>query len=807
MRTIIEQQLKHNDCGISAVKIIYNLHNIDVSRNFIEENIYLTENGSGIHDLKDFFDKQHFNARFNLLDLNSLKFNPGKLEKYLPCILPVKSTQGQHYVVVQQIHKKKLLILDPAMGQSYSWSFSELLNRAYAGTANYDFISNSELFENIINEELSAYAIDPRAAADHDKADVINKLTYFSYVKENFGFVNSEAEKNFLQDLLFNQELHTLPKQFRTLKVNGAKLRITAPVVLTVQKGDEVKLPVAGDLTTAKPVNPYRRLVGEMKAYHKLWGIYIASALFAAFIAQLTIFSNQILIDNVLPNYNLNLLVLFAIGLGVFRVFVLILSLYKSFISIHLANIFDNFFLSSFTEKLNTLPIRYIHTFSRGDLSERIKDSLRLKTFFISFFTNILIDGFVTLYSLLILLIINWKIALIVVAILIIFIVWFRIVTPYIRENEKRRFLEKSNLFSSLFENIDGLQVIKSFRLEGLFMRRLSPKIKSILAIQRKMKYVSLVNSGVIEFLIIIAGILIIVFLSKNAITDKTVTIGQIITFIALSRQVFASVSSILEENLDLQENSIILERYFDFGKTQHENVAGTIHKKIRSFNLDTVEFKNVAFHYIPQRPVFSDLNLTINKGDKIQLEGNNGAGKSTFCKVLSLLYLPNGGDILINNEKHVFFNPVSVRKKILLVSNEDVLFNDTIGYNLSFSYNTNASEVLSLAKEVGLYEFIADKPEGLDFIINEQGRNLSTGQRKKILMMRAFLSEAEIIILDETLSGIDKESKEKIENYINSLTERAFIVISHEPLTHLKFSKTLIMQNGTIKQLQHQGI
>jgi subfamily B ATP-binding cassette protein HlyB/CyaB len=140
-------------------------------------------------------------------------------------------------------------------------------------------------------------------------------------------------------------------------------------------------------------------------------------------------------------------------------------------------------------------------------------------------------------------------------------------------------------------------------------------------------------------------------------------------------------------------------------------------------------------------------------------------------------------------------------------VSNEDILFNDTLGYNVSFSYNANAAEILSLAKEVGLYEFIADKPEGLDFIINEQGRNLSTGQRKKILMMRAFLSEAEIIILDETLSGIDIESKEKIENYINTLTDRAFIVISHEPLSHLKFSKTLILQNGTIEQLQHQGI
>ena len=111
------------------------------------------------------------------------------------------------------------------------------------------------------------------------------------------------------------------------------------------------------------------------------------------------------------------------------------------------------------------------------------------------------------------------------------------------------------------------------------------------------------------------------------------------------------------------------------------------------------------------------------------------------------------------------------------------------------------------MAKEIGLYDFIADKPEGLDFIINEQGKNLSTGQRKKILMMRALLSEAELIILDETLSGIDKESKEKIENYLNNQTERSFIIISHEDLEHITFTKTITIKNGGIEQLQLQGV
>src|SRR5215212_2974960 len=345
MNKVTDQQRKHNDCGISAVKTVYNLHNINVTRNYIEENIYLTENGSSLEDIKNFLDKETFNTQFNLLDLNTLKSDPKKFENYVPCIIPGKHSQGEHYVVISGIRNKKLEVLDPAMGDTHKWTFSELMKNAHTATANYDYVNSSQLLQKIISDELSAYGIDSDSdeVSAYDKADIINKLTYFSYIQENFGFSNREAEKKFLKDLLFNQELNTLPKQFRTMKLSGAKLRITAPVVLTVKNRDEARLPNNNVISTENPKNSYRKLISEMKPYQKLWGIYIASALFAAGLSQLTIFTNQILIDNILPSYNINLLVLFAIGVGIFKVFNLILSLFKSFISIHLSNILDNF--------------------------------------------------------------------------------------------------------------------------------------------------------------------------------------------------------------------------------------------------------------------------------------------------------------------------------------------------------------------------------------------------------------------------------------------------------------------------------
>src|SRR3954465_7565879 len=113
MRTI-EQQLMHNDCGLTAVKIIYNLNNINVSRSYIEENIHLDENGSSIHDIKRFFDEQGFKTEFHFLDLNTLKFNSEKLKDLTPCILPIKHPQGLHYVVIRGVSNKNIQILDPA---------------------------------------------------------------------------------------------------------------------------------------------------------------------------------------------------------------------------------------------------------------------------------------------------------------------------------------------------------------------------------------------------------------------------------------------------------------------------------------------------------------------------------------------------------------------------------------------------------------------------------------------------------------------------------------------------------------------
>ncbi|MEY2693470.1 MAG: hypothetical protein RIT03_1861, partial [Bacteroidota bacterium] len=130
---------------------------------------------------------------------------------------------------------------------------------------------------------------------------------------------------------------------------------------------------------------------------------------------------------------------------------------------------------------------------------------------------------------------------------------------------------------------------------------------------------------------------------------------------------------------------------------------------------------------------------------------------------------------------------------------NEDILFNDTLYNNIALGKDISIEAILDMAERISFYDFIAAKEDGLEFIINENGKNLSTGQRKKMLLLRALFAEAELIILDEVLSGMDNESRNQVESLINEEREKIYIIISHEPIHNIQFTNTYKISNGEL--------
>ena len=788
-----DPQLKSNDCGISAVKTIFNIFGKDIDRKYIENQIPIEEKGSRLSDLKTFLDTHGFNSQYKLVDINYIQGNKQSLKELFPFILPVENKDGLHYVVVNELKADKLKIYDPSKGSQYFLSLQELKKKSHYTKSSWDFAQTEEKIVAICSQDLEQYHIKIDEILEQtDSSTLFNKLTYFTYLKQNFGFKNQTAEKDFLLDLLKNQDISSIPKSFKTLKYNNDKIKIKAPLILTInQKKESSKQ----DIPKSENTNLYWQLFKQLGSFKQLWYIYIFAALLSASTAQLAVFTNQLLIDDVLPSYNLGTLLLFAIGLGIYKLFDLGTSIYRSFVGIHLGNILDKYFLNNFDQRINSFSLPYIHSYKKGDLIERISDAMKLKTFFLRFFTSVLIDTFVSIYSLAILFYINWKITFVVVGVMILFYAWFRFITPLLKQNERLRYIRKADFLSKMIEKIEGIQVIKSFRTEYNHSNKIFNSINEYLKIQLRNGYIDLINKAVVAFIIIISSIVILYYLTNDAITNQVITLGQIVTFIALSGKIFSSLKSILDENLTLQENEVILKRFMDFD----EEIKHNPENGIKDFSIEKLQIENLSFGYLPNDDILKNINFEISKSDIVKIEGQNGSGKSTLSKILTALYEPNHGTIIINSNDRKFYNIESIKDKILLVTNEDILFNDTIQENICLGKEISTSKILQLAKQIDFYDFITSKDETLDFIINENGKNLSTGQRKKILLMRALLSKAELIILDEVLSGMDIESRNKVESLINTTKEKTFIIISHEPITNIQFAKKYKITNGEL--------
>lgn len=790
---VTDPQLKSNDGGISSIKTVFNIYQKNISRKYIEQNVPLEEKGSRIADIKNFLNSNGFNANFKLLDVNHINGNINSIRELFPFILPIHTKKGLHYVVVNGLKGQKLKIFDSDKAKEYYLSLQEIKKIAQFTDNHWDLAETEVKIEAICNDELGEYGINYESSLlENGHSALFNKLTYFTYLKDNFGFKDFTTEKNFLLDLLKNQEISAVPKNFKTLKFNNNAIKNSSPLILVAKEKTETE---ETNAPREENTNLYWQLFKQLGKFKKLWYIYIFAALFSASTAQIAVFTNQILIDSILPSYNINTLVLFVIGLSIYKVFDIITTLYKSFVGIHLGNILDKYFLFSFDKKINNSSLSYIHSYKKGDLMERVSDALKLKSFFLKFFTSILVDVFVSLYSLIILFFIDKTLTFVVLGVMILFYVWFKIITPYLKQNERIRYIRKADFLSKMMEKVEGIQVIKSFKIEQFNTDKIFGSINDYLKIQLKNGYVDLLNKIVVSLIVIISTVFILLNLTKSAMITQIITLGQIVTFIALSTKIFSSLKSILEDNLSLQENEVILKRYLDFDEEIQKKAKGGI----TDFEIENIELKNLNFGYLSHENVLKDINLRINKRDKIKIEGQNGSGKSTLSKVLTTLYLPNSGTILVNDKDRKFYEEEKMKDKILLVSTEDILFNDTIKNNICLGKDLPVLELLDKAKEINFYEFIASKEDGLNFLINENGKNLSTGQRKKILLLRTLFSKAEIVILDEVLSGMDIETRKKVELLIENDASKTYIIISHEPILNINFSNKYKIQDGKL--------
>jgi subfamily B ATP-binding cassette protein MsbA len=296
-------------------------------------------------------------------------------------------------------------------------------------------------------------------------------------------------------------------------------------------------------------------------------------------------------------------------------------------------------------------------------------------------------------------------------------------------------------------------------------------------------------------------AVAVIIFLALNETTGQaSASAGGFISFIAAMLLMISPIKQLTAINPILQRGLAASESIFGLLDTPNESDTGS---RDMSYAKGEIEFDNVSFRYPgAERNALDNISFRVSEGQTVALVGGSGGGKTSICALIPHFYKPSSGQIRIDGVDINELSLASLRQNIALVSQEIVLFNDTVEANIAFGahYEHNRDDIIAAAKAAHAWGFIQQMSNGLDTFVGEDGAKLSGGQRQRLAIARALLKNAPILILDEATSALDTESERHVQAAINSLMKnRTTLVIAHRLSTVEHADKILVLDQGRI--------
>ncbi len=353
-----------------------------------------------------------------------------------------------------------------------------------------------------------------------------------------------------------------------------------------------------------------------------------------------------------------------------------------------------------------------------------------------------------------------------------------------------------------LDETFSGMRVIKAFNARDFIMKKIDDESAYYRKVNKSMAYKNELASPVSEILgvSIIAGI--IFFGGKLVLSDDSVlTPESFLVFLGIFAQIIQPAKSFSNGITSLQKGTASAKRIFSVIDYQPAIQDKPNAEKLLSFER-SIEFKNVSFAYDTEN-VLKGINLKIEKGKTLALVGPSGGGKSTLADLVPRFYDPTEGEVCIDGKSLADYQIESLRKHLGVVTQESILFNDTIFNNIAFGMpDINEEKVIQAAKIANAHDFIMQTENGYQTLIGERGSKLSGGQRQRLSIARAVLKNPPILILDEATSALDSESEKLVQEALfNLMKNRTSIVIAHRLSTIQHADEIVVIQDGKIAE------
>jgi len=397
---------------------------------------------------------------------------------------------------------------------------------------------------------------------------------------------------------------------------------------------------------------------------------------------------------------------------------------------------------------------------------------------------------------------VSWKLTLITLAVLPPSMVLILLLGKSLRRKSHRSQEKMADFASFLSETISGVRVVKAFAMEAFEERRFLRSVDSHRDYEISLRRMKALAGPVTEFLGAVAAGVILWYGGNAVISGSGMSQGKFMVFLAAALSMMDPAKGLSKTFTSIQAGLASGERVFgilDTSPAVVECASPVVPDTLNS----SIRFENVSFGYDPRKPVLKDINLEIQRGEIVALVGPSGGGKSTLADLIPRFYDPDAGSIFLDGVDLKQLSISGLRSLLGVVTQETVLFNDTVFNNIAYgALDISIEQVKNAAEVANALEFILEMPEGFNTIIGERGVMLSGGQRQRLAIARAVLKNPPLLIFDEATSSLDTKSEKLVQQAIDVLVEgRTSLVIAHRLSTIMKATRVLYIEDGMIME------
>jgi ABC-type bacteriocin transporter len=511
----------------------------------------------------------------------------------------------------------------------------------------------------------------------------------------------------------------------------------------------------------------------------------------------------QNLVDHVLIGGNTRLLNMMGIIMLLILVLQLFIGGFKSIFALKTGQQIDARLILGYYKHLLKLPQQFFDTMRVGEITSRITDAVKIRSFVNETAAGLVVNVFIVLFSFIVMFFYQWKLALIVLTIIPVYMVLYKISDRFNKKWQRALMEHNAELGSQLVESLNTIGTIKRFGLEEHANMKTESKFIKLLTSIFKSSIFNVYLGSAASFT---TSVLVVVLLWAGAymVVNRSLSAGELLSFYALIGYFTGPAMGIIGANKSMQDALIAADRLFEIMDLEQED--NTNKMQLQPGNTGSIIFQDVSFRYGTRKEVFSHFSLEIPAGCITAVVGESGSGKSTLMSLLQNIYPLREGRISIGGKDIRYLDMESLRQRVSVVPQQVDLFAGSVLENIAVGdLEPDIQKVLHVCNQLGITPFVEQLPAGFNTWVGEHGASLSGGQRQRLAIARALYRNPDILIMDEATSSLDPIADQMVQGTLQMWRKagRTIIIIAHRLSTVVQADKIVVLKDG---QLHEEG-